>query len=119
MAKNDFMKRMKDREQAVLDIGEEMGIQKMWDYMQIALRDPDVVGKDVFGKERLMKLYKKMAEYANYFHDCFTMHPEADVRQEEMDKLLGEVWGDELQPFNERYPYCKEFSYKKSRKEWK
>ena len=119
MAKNDLMKRMQEREQAALDVGEEMGIQKMWDYMQLALRDPDVVGKDVFGKERLKKLYKKMAEHAKYFHDCFTMHPEADVRQEEMDKLLGEVWGDELQPFNERYPYCKEFSYKKSRKEWR
>ena len=119
MAKNDLLKRMKEREQAVLDIGEEMGIQKIWDYMQIALRDPAVVGKDVFGRERLKKLYKRMSEYANYFHDAFTMHPEADVRQEELDKLLEEVWGDDLQPFFERYPYCKEFSYKKSRKEWK
>ena len=119
MAKKDFLKRMKDREQAVLDIGEEMGIQKMWDYLQIALRDERVVRKkDRWGKKKLNVLYKVMAEYANYFHDCFTMHPEADVRQEEMDKLLGEVWEDELQPFKERYPYCKEFSYKKSRKEW-
>ena len=45
MAKKDFLNRMKDREQAVLDIGEEMGIQKMWDYLQIALRDERVVRK--------------------------------------------------------------------------
>ena len=49
MAKKDFLKRMKDREQAVLDIGEEMGIQKMWDYLQIALRDERVVRKKEMG----------------------------------------------------------------------
>ena len=119
MANKDFLQRMKDREQAALDVGEEMGVQKIWDYLQLALRDEEVVGKDIFGKERLKKLYKKMSEYANYFHEAFTMHPEADVRQEEMDRMLAEVWGEELQPFKERYPYCKEFSYKKSRKEWK
>lgn len=119
MAKNDLMKRMKEREQAVLDIGEEMGVQKMWDYLQLALRDERVVRNKRWGKKKLKKLYKVIADYANYFHDAFTMHPEADVRQEELDRMLAEVWEMDLQPFKERYPYCKEFSYKKSRKEWR
>jgi hypothetical protein len=119
MAKNDFLQRMKDREQAILDVGEEMGVQKMWDYLQVALRDERVVGTKRWGKDKFNTLYAVLREYANYFHDAFTMHPEADVRQDELDKILYEIWKEELQPFKERYPYCKEFSYKKSRKEWK
>lgn len=119
MANKDFLQRMKDREQAALDVGEEMGVQKMWDFLQLGLRDERVVGKRRWGKRKLKKLYQVMAEYANYFHLAFTMHPEADVRQEELDRMIAEVWEEELQPFKERYPYCKEFNYKKSRKEWK
>lgn len=119
MANKDFLQRMKDREQAALDVGEEMGVQKMWDFLQLALRDERVVGKKRWGRKKLNKLYKVIAEYANHFHTCFTMHPEADVRQEELDRMLAEVWDMDLQLFKERYPYCKEFSYKKSRKEWK
>jgi hypothetical protein len=41
------------------------------------------------------------------------------VKQEEQDGMLREIWGDELVPHKDRYPYQKEFSYKKGRKEWK
>lgn len=119
MGTNSFLQKIKDREQAVLDVGEEMGVQKMWDYLQLALRDERVTRGRPWGKKRLKILYDVMAEYARYFKLAFTMHPEADVKQEELDKMIAEVWGDNTQPFKERYPYCKEFSYKKSRKEWK
>lgn len=118
MAKNDFQKRLRDREQAVFDAGERIGIQKMWDFMQIALRDPDVMGKDVLGRKRMAKIYHKTEELADHFSKAFSKDVEADVRQEELDALLREIWEDDLTPFYERYPELKKFRYDKAQKGW-
>ena len=119
MAKGDYLDRQRKAKQTYLDIGEEMGMQKMWDYVQIALRDPDVMGKDILGKARLEKVYKKLGELADHFKTAFSDHVEADHCQEELDGVLKEVWGEDTAPFKERYPYIKEQSYKKGKDKWK
>lgn len=118
MGKNAYLEKKRAERQAVLDIGEEMGIQKMWDYIQLALRDPDLCGKDIFGKERLNKLYKRLSELASEYHTAFTDDKEADYYQEKMDAGLREVWGTELKTFYERYPYIKKQDYSKPKKNW-
>lgn len=95
-----------------------MGMQKVWDYVQIALRDQELMGKDVFGRARLEKLYKRLMELADYYHTAFTDDKEADCRQEEMDARLREVWRDDLNTFYERYPQLKKQAYDKKRKWW-
>ena len=119
MGNNNYMDRQKKMQQAFFDAGEEMGIQKMWDVVQQALRDPEVVGAKAWGRKKLARLYKKCSFLMNYWHEAFTMSKEADVKQEEQDRVLGEIWGKDLVPHKERYPYCKDFNYKKGRKEWK
>ena len=116
MAKNDFQDRLEQMKQAYFDAGEEIGTQKVWDAVQLALRD---IEPKKWGKKKLARLYKRTAYYKSYFHEAFTSSPEADVKQEEQDAMLREIWGDETVPHKDRYPYCKEFSYKKSRKEWR
>jgi hypothetical protein len=44
---------------------------------------------------------------------------EADYAQEQLDRALREVWGDELETFYERYPYLKKMNYVKAPKSWK
>lgn len=117
--KNAYLARREAVNQGFLDVGEEMGVQKMWDYIQIALRDPDVMGKDVFGRKRLEKLYKKCSEYASHYHTAFTDDKEADYCQVELDAQLREIWGKDLTPFYDRYPYLKKIDYTKGKKEWK
>lgn len=117
--KNTYLERRQAVNQGFLDAGEQMGIQKMWDYIQIALRDPEVMGKDVLGRKRLEKLYKKTAELADYFHTAFTDDVEADHRQEELDGALREIWDKDLSTFYERYPQLKKVDYTKSRKNWR
>lgn len=46
MAKNDFISKRNERDQAFFDAGERIGMQNMWDYVQLCLRDPVVVGKE-------------------------------------------------------------------------
>lgn len=117
--KNTYLERRQAVNQAFLDAGEQLGIQKMWDYIQIALRDPETMGKDVMGRKRLEKLYNKTKELADYFHTAFTDDVEADHRQEEMDSALREIWDKDLSTFYERYPQLKKTDYSKGKKNWR
>ena len=116
MGNKDFLKRLEDIKQAYFDAGEEIGIQKTWDALQLAIRD---IEPKRWGKKKLARLYKRTSYYMHYFHEAFTISPEADVKQEEQDAMLREIWGKDTVPHKDRYPYQKEFSYKKSRKEWR
>lgn len=118
MGKNEFLRKRNERDQAFLDAGERMGMQKMWDYMQLCLRDPEIMGKDVFGRKRMERLFQRCKELADYFHEAFTFGKEADKRQEEMDGALREIWGENLQGFYDRYPELKKIRYDKQRKDW-
>jgi hypothetical protein len=119
MGKNDYLAKRNAINQAFLDAGEQLGMQKMWDYVQMKLRDPKIVDKDIFGRERLEKLFIGCKECADYFHPAFTDDVEADYKQEEMDAILREVWKEELSPFYERYPQLKKIQYDKGKKNWK
>ena len=116
MGNKDFLKRLEEIKQAYFDAGEQIGIQKVWDALQLAIRD---IEPKRWGKKKLARLYKRTSYYINYFHEAFTMSPEADVKQEEQDAMLREIWGKETVPHKDRYPYQKEFNYKKGRKEWR
>ena len=117
--KNKYLDRQRQRDQAFFEAGERIGIQKMWDYMQIALRDPDIMKKDVFGRSRLEKLFLKSKELAEYFHTAFTDDKEADLVQRDMDAALREIWGDDLSTFYDRYPELKQLGYTKAKKNWR
>ena len=117
--KNTYLDRQRQRDQAFFEAGERIGIQKMWDYMQIALRDPDIMKKDVFGRSRLEKLFLKSKELAEYFHTAFTDDKEADLVQRDMDAALREIWGDDLSTFYDRYPELKQLGYTKAKKNWR
>ncbi len=117
---NGYFKKRNDINQSFLDAGEQLGVQTMWDYIQMSLRDPSVVGKDTFGPNRFKKLYENCKKLADRYHVCFTDDVEADYYQEEMDGRLKEgcVEG-EFCTFYERYPQLKKIKYDKAKKGWK
>jgi len=119
MAKNGYLAKRDAINQAFLDAGEQMGLQKMWDYMQIALRDPNIMGKDIFGRQRLEKLFYRCQELAEEYHAAFTDDKEAELPQRNFDAALREIWGDDLSTFYERYPQLKQIKYDKGKKNWK
>lgn len=117
MGKN-FLKRQTELNQKFLDVGEDMGVQKMVDYLTVVLRDPNVMRKDVYGKERLERILNALAEVDKEFCVCFTDDKDADVYQERLDKILKEAYGDNFSPFYERYPFIKQMKYRKPKKGW-
>ena len=121
MGKNGYIQKQLQMKQGFLEVGMDAGFQKCWDIIQIVLHDPKVMGKDIFGKNRIKKVYRAMVELERELGRAFSpvLYKDADVCQRDLDALLGEIWGDELCPFNERYPCIKQPDYQKGRKEWK
>ena len=115
---NAYLQRRQNEHQAYLDVGEQFGMQKMWDYIQIVLHDPAVMGKDTFGEKRLCKIFDAMKVVSSEYHTAFTPDKEADYYQEKLDAQLREIYGDKMLPFYERYPELKRITYDKPKKGW-
>lgn len=118
MKKNAYLAAQREAAQELLDIGERMGMQKFWDYLQLTLRDPEVMGKDIFGQNRLEKVFQHMKELAALYHVCFTDDKEADYYQEKLDAQLKQGCS-EFYSFYERYPELRKMQYNKARKGWR
>ena len=121
MAKNSFLAQQQAKYQGFLEVGMDTGFQKCWDLLQIVLHDPEVMGRDTFGKERIKKIYWAMKELEKELGKAWlpTLYNDADVMQRDLDALLKEIWGDELCPFKDRYPFIKQPDYTKGNKNWR
>ena len=121
MGKNAYLNKRQAMNQGFLDVGMDTGFQKCWDLLQIVLHDPKVMSKDTFGKQRIKKIYWAMKELEKELGTAWmpTQYNDADVKQRDLDALLNEIWGDELYPFYERYPFIKKPDYSKGNKRWR
>ena len=71
MAKNDYISRQRAREQEVFDAGLRIGRQQMCDYLTLALRDPETMGKDTFSGKRIIKVINKINDLMCKFSIAF------------------------------------------------
>lgn len=111
--KNAYIaQREADRERFFV-AGCDLAAQQMFDMMCLALHDPEVMGKgQTIGAKRLKKIHNAMYEYEKKFHDAWVHTPESDYLQEKLDAALRGIFGI-IEPFNNRYPYQKEWNYNK------
>lgn len=119
MAKNDFLQRRDERDQKFFDAGRDVGFQQCLDYIFNALRDPEMVGKDIWGEGRLVKLHSVCVGYSEKFHGAWNPKDKmADYLQKELDARLKEGLPHYFAPFMARYPYLKDIKYDKPQKGW-
>ena len=118
-AKNAYLAKQMAVQQALVDAGVASGKQRMVDYMTIALRDPAIMGKDIWGRERIEKLFVALEALDKEFAEAYTSAKEADYLQDRLDRKLREIYGDDLVPFEKRQPDIIRPGYEKSRKGWK
>ena len=112
---NQFLKQIDKAKQDCFVAGCDITAQQMFDMMCLALHDPEVMGRDTFGAERLKKVHAAMYEYEKMFHEAWVNTPESDYYQEKLDGALREIFG-EIDSFQVRYPYTKEWNYHKAMK---
>ena len=110
--KNTFLEKQTRIQDNFWNAGMDTGMQLAADCFQAVLNDPDVMGKDVFGSKRIKRICDEVQRCIDYYFDALDVrNPEADVMQEKLDAVLRRLWGDELTPFQERYPMIKRCSY--------
>lgn len=94
--------------------GFDTGLQFMTDIYEAALNDSAVVGKDTFGKGRMMKLRNATTDMVDKLRPSMygVTDPEADVLQAHIDAKLKKVWGEDYDEYPVRYPNLVPCSYK-------
>jgi hypothetical protein len=119
MAKvNKYLAEREARDRACFQAGLESGRQQILDMMSLVLRDKNIMGKDIFGKDRLMGVVKGIGEYIDKYELAWQKHDETDYIQKMLDENLAEAYGEELHDsFHVRYPYAPEYDYEKGK--WK
>lgn len=110
MAKNGYAQRVALARETYLKIGQDFGVQKTVDLLVIVLNDPEVMGK-ALGEKKIRRILEKMLELEKTLNAAFYANPEQDYWQEVLDRRLGEIFGDGLDPFPKRYPWLKEVKY--------
>ena len=118
MAKNDFQARQKALQRAHFNAGVQMGRQQIMDMLSLVLRDPDIMGKDIFGKDRLLKVVRGIGDYIDKYELAWGKHDETDYMRAKLDAALAEVYGEGMQDsFLQRYDFAPEYDYTKGK--WK
>ena len=118
MARNDFLAQQRKTQRAHFDAGVQMGRQQIIDMLSLVLRDPEIMGKDTFGKERLLKVVQGVDDYIGKYELAWQKHDETDYVRAKLDAALAEAYGDGLHDsFLQRYEFAPEFDYTKGK--WK
>lgn len=98
--------------------GLQAGRQQILDMMSLVLRDPEIMGKDTFGKERLLKVVQGVSDYIDKYNDAWQKTDETDYIRAKLDAALAEAYGPGLHDsFLQRYDTAPEYDYTKGK--WK
>lgn len=109
MAKNDYLARQRAIQQGFFGAGVRSGRQQS---------DPEIMGKDIFGKDRLIKIIKGVGEYIDKYQKAWEKDDETDYYRDKLDAALAEAYGVELyDSFLTRYETAPEYDYQKGK--WK
>ncbi len=118
MAKKDFLARQDAMRHGFFDAGVQVGRQQILDMVSLVLRDPAIMGKDIFGKERLLKVVQGVDDYIDKYNLAWQRHDETDYYRAKLDAALAEAYGDGLHDsFQQRYEYAPQYDYTKGK--WK
>jgi hypothetical protein len=118
MAKNAYLEKQAFERRFYLDVGVRMGRQQILDMMSLALRDPEIMGKDTFGKDRLLKVVKAIGENIDKYQPAWGRTDETDYYRAKLDAALAEAYGEGMHDtFEKRYEFAPEFDYVKGK--WK
>lgn len=80
--------------------------QFMVDMFMLVLNDPEVMGKDTFGKTRMKRVIDAVSRKLVEWDNLLAESDEQDYYQYKLDKLLEPLCTD-FKSFPERYPWLK------------
>lgn len=114
--KNAYLQKQKIRTDVYQTAAADTERQYMVDVLCLVLNDPTVMGKDVFGKQRLQRIVAAIQAEYDHWGEALTTRNEADYYRVKLDAQLRAILGDDLIPFEERYPWLASADTIKTRK---
>lgn len=112
MGKNGYLERQRTTVNVYRQAEKETYTQFMSDMFQITLNDPEIMGKDVFGEERIAKVLEGVSKNYDKYHGALEKGQEADYFQEKLDgRIRRIVKKRKFFGFEERYPWIKKQVY--------
>lgn len=116
--KNTYLEKQRALNHGFFEAGLQSGRQQVIDMVSLVLRDPDIMGKDIFGKDRLLKVVVGIGEYIDKYQSAWLKNDETDYYQTKLDAALAEAYGEGLHnSFHSRYEFAPEYDYTKGK--WK
>ena len=118
MAKKDFLAKQRALQQGFFSAGLQSGRQQIIDLVSLVLRDPEIMGKDTFGRDRLLKVVQGVGKYIDLYQKAWEKDDETDYYRAKLDAALAEAYGEEMHDsFLKRYEFLPDFDYSKGK--WK
>ena len=118
MAKNNFLAKQRALQQGFFSAGLQSGRQQIIDLVSMVLRDPEIMGKDTFGRDRLLKVVQGVGKYIDLYQKAWEKDDETDYYREKLDAALADAYGEEMHDsFLKRYEFLPDFDYSKGK--WK
>ena len=98
-----FVQRQRARDLELNAIVSQWSSQIMLDAVTITLNNPAVMGKGVFGRQRLLKLLPAICEAADETHKGLEKRDDASYTRQRTDERLKAILGDAALPWQRRY----------------
>lgn len=108
MRRSGFLRKQDNIVQVNKDAAAETYMQFTGDMFALALNDPDVMGKDVLGEQRLARVNAAVQRYFEQFHPALSERDGADYYREMLDVRLKKVFPTMFYPFEVRYKWVRE-----------
>lgn len=116
--RNGYTEKLNTAMKVGFEAGLQCGRQQIMDMMSLVLRDADIMGKDTFGKDRLLKVVKGIGEYIDTYHKAWIKDDETDYYRAKLDEALAQAYGEGMHDtFLQRYDVAPEYDYMKGK--WK
>lgn len=105
-----YMQKLEQLAQTNLDIGFNAGFQAATDLWMLAL------AQEGFGPGRMWRTAHGVAQLYREFGHAWRNEPESDYAQEQIDRVLKPLCGEEFVPFRERNEWVRKLKYGKGAK---
>jgi hypothetical protein len=113
---NPYLEKQKALQNACFEAGLQSGRQQIIDMLSLVLRDTEIMGKDTFGKDRLLKVIMGIGDYIDKYQPAWEKSDETDYYRAKLDAALAEAYGDKMHDtFLKRYEFAPEYDYRKGR----
>ena len=102
---NAYLAKKAEKQKARDTVIMQWSHQMVYDALTLVLNDKEVMGKDVFGKQRLNRLCKALNIKISEIMPSMSGAVDASYIRAQVDRELERICGEDFVPWEERYPY--------------